>query len=93
MVTNGGDNEGLFRAGFMESGAVKAATSITTLQPTFDFIASEVGCTPGSAGVLDCIRDVSTDALKAAMDKTPTIFSYGVRRAAPSAYGILSGVV
>ncbi|KAH9889049.1 carotenoid ester lipase precursor [Cubamyces lactineus] len=77
MVTNGGDNEGLFRAGFMESGTVRPATNITTLQPTFDFIASEVGCTPGSAGVLDCVRDVSTDALKAAMDKTPTIFTYG----------------
>ena len=78
MVANGGDGEGLLRAGWMDSGTVKSASSVTTLQPTFDFIASEVGCTPGSAGVLDCIRGVSTEALSAAMDKTPTIFTYGV---------------
>ncbi|KAI0657904.1 carotenoid ester lipase precursor [Cubamyces menziesii] len=77
MVANGGDSEGLFRAGWMDSGTVKSASSVTTLQPTFDSIASEVGCTPGSAGVLDCLRGVSTEALSAAMDKTPTIFTYG----------------
>ncbi|KAH9889020.1 carotenoid ester lipase precursor [Cubamyces lactineus] len=76
MVTNGGDNEGLFRAGWMESGTVQPVASITTLQPTFDAIASAVGCTPGSAHVLDCLRTVPADAIKTAMIDQSSVFGY-----------------
>ncbi|KAL7280942.1 hypothetical protein ACG7TL_005891 [Trametes sanguinea] len=75
MVTNGGNTEGLFRAGWMESGAVEAVGSITKLQPTFDFIASEVGCA-SSSDVLSCLRGVPATDLKAAADKTPTVYTY-----------------
>ncbi|KAI0334608.1 carotenoid ester lipase precursor [Cubamyces sp. BRFM 1775] len=76
MVTNGGDNEGLFRAGWMESGTVQPAASIESLQPTFDAIASAVGCTPGSARVLDCLRAAPADAIKTAMDEQSAVFGY-----------------
>ncbi|KAJ8454076.1 hypothetical protein ONZ51_g13237 [Trametes cubensis] len=76
MVTNGGDNEGLFRAAWMESGTVQPAADITSLQPTFDAIASAVGCTLGSARVLDCLRAAPADAIKTAMDEQSAVFGY-----------------
>ncbi|CDO68162.1 hypothetical protein BN946_scf184938.g14 [Trametes cinnabarina] len=75
MVTNGGNDEGLFRAGWMQSGAVQAVGNITKLQTTFDFIASEVGCASAS-DVIGCLREVPADDLKAAGDKTPTVYTY-----------------
>nr|VWP00041.1 Putative peptide synthase/polyketide synthase [Ganoderma boninense] len=45
MITNGGDTEGLFRAGWMESGSAPPTGSILKLQPTFDYIVLETGST------------------------------------------------
>ncbi|KAH9910401.1 carotenoid ester lipase precursor [Epithele typhae] len=64
MVTNGGDTEGLFRAGWMESGSALPTDDFENLQPTFDFIVSETGCAE---------RKI---AISAAMDKTPTFLSF-----------------
>ncbi|KAI0628174.1 Alpha/Beta hydrolase protein [Trametes polyzona] len=75
MMTNNGDTEGLFRAAWMESGTVLPTRSIRDLQPTFDFISSEVGCA-SSRGVLKCLRGVAAESLAAAIDKTPTAVTF-----------------
>ncbi|KAM5544446.1 hypothetical protein V8D89_002106 [Ganoderma adspersum] len=75
MITNGGDTEGLFRAGWMESGSALPSGNFSKLQPTFDFIVSETGCA-SAFDALECLRDASADAITAAMDKTPTFLSF-----------------
>ena len=80
MITNGGDTEGLFRAGWMESGSALPSGNFSKLQPTFDFIVSETGCASAS-DALECLRGVPAGAITAAMDKTPTFLSFQVREA------------
>ncbi|KAI0628178.1 carotenoid ester lipase precursor [Trametes polyzona] len=75
MTANNGDTEGLFRAAWMESGSVLPTRSIRELQPTFDFISSEVGCA-SAKDVLDCLRGVPAESLIAAIDKTQSDFTY-----------------
>ncbi|KAI1784678.1 carotenoid ester lipase precursor [Ganoderma leucocontextum] len=75
MISNGGDTEGLFRAGWMESGSALPTGDFSKLQPTFDFIASETGCA-SAADALECLRGVPAEAITAAMDKTPTFLSF-----------------
>ncbi|KAI0628200.1 carotenoid ester lipase precursor [Trametes polyzona] len=75
MLTNGGNTEGLFRAGWMESGSALPAGDFSKLQPTFDFIASEVGCA-SARDVLQCLRGVPADAITAAMNQTPTFLGF-----------------
>lgn len=77
MLTNGGDNEGLFRAGFMQSGSPIPVGDITHGQPYYDSIVEGTGCS-GASDTLQCLRGVSYDSLKAAVDATPSIFSYQV---------------
>ena len=71
MITNGGDTEGLFRAGWMESGSAISAGDITEAQPTFDFIVSETGCS-NATDRIQCLREVSAESISVAMDKTPS---------------------
>ncbi|KAN0124160.1 Alpha/Beta hydrolase fold, partial [Lactarius tabidus] len=75
MVTNGGDTEGLFRAAFMESGSPIPTSDITAGQPYYDFLVESTGCS-GSSDTLACLRAAPYDELKAAMDSTPSVFSY-----------------
>ncbi|TBU61508.1 carotenoid ester lipase precursor [Dichomitus squalens] len=75
MITNGGNTEGLFRAGWMESGSALPTGDFSKLQPTFDLIVSETGCSSAS-DVLGCLREVSAEAMSAAMDKTPAFLSF-----------------
>ncbi|KAI0628199.1 carotenoid ester lipase precursor [Trametes polyzona] len=75
MLTNGGNTEGLFRAAWMESGSAFPSGDITKVQPTFDFITSQVGCA-SAYDVLGCLRKVPTAVFKAAMDQTPTVISF-----------------
>ncbi|RPD58747.1 carotenoid ester lipase precursor [Lentinus tigrinus ALCF2SS1-7] len=70
FFTNGGDSEGLFRAGIMSSGSAVPSGDITEVQGTYDFIVDQVGC-KGTPDTLACLRTVSTDSLLAAADKTP----------------------
>ncbi|KAJ7777805.1 carotenoid ester lipase precursor [Mycena olivaceomarginata] len=63
MLANGGNTEGLFRAGFMQSG------SPMPVGPT--------GCS-GASDTLECLRTVPFATLKAAQDNTPFIFAYQV---------------
>ncbi|KAF9068600.1 carotenoid ester lipase precursor [Rhodocollybia butyracea] len=75
MVTNGGDTEGLFRAGFMQSGSPIPVGDITEGQTYYDEIVEATGCS-GSSDTLDCLREVDYTKLKAAVDATPGIFAY-----------------
>ncbi|TFK87018.1 carotenoid ester lipase precursor [Polyporus arcularius HHB13444] len=75
MVTNGGNTEGLFRAGWMESGSALPTRDFSKLQPTFDLIVSETGCA-SARDRLACLRGVPAEAIAAAMDKTPTFLSF-----------------
>lgn len=77
MLTNGGNNEGLFRGGFMESGSPIPTGDITHGQPDYDTIVAETGCS-GTPDTLACLRTVPYEDLKAAINKSPGIFSYHV---------------
>ncbi|EIW58852.1 carotenoid ester lipase [Trametes versicolor FP-101664 SS1] len=75
MLTNGGNTEGLFRAGWMESGSISPAGNVSKIQPNFDFIASETGCAD-EIDILECLREVPASVIQAAMDKTATFLSF-----------------
>ncbi|EGN97919.1 hypothetical protein SERLA73DRAFT_109200 [Serpula lacrymans var. lacrymans S7.3] len=75
MVTNGGNTEGLFRGGFMESGSPIPVGDITHGQPYYDAIVNQTGCSTAS-DTLDCLRGVPYDTLMDAVNNSPFIFSY-----------------
>lgn len=77
MLAFDGNSEGLFRAGWMESGAASPIGNVSKIQPTFDFIASETGCA-SALDILECLREVPAEAIQAAMDQTPTFLSFTV---------------
>ncbi|KAJ7464059.1 carotenoid ester lipase precursor [Mycena latifolia] len=75
MLTNNGDNEGLFRGAFMESGSPIPVGPIEHGQKYYDAIVQQTGCS-GSADTLACLRTVPYAKLKAAQDASPFIFAY-----------------
>ncbi|KAK7025565.1 hypothetical protein VNI00_015918 [Paramarasmius palmivorus] len=75
MLANGGDTEGLFRAGFMQSGSPIPVGDIANGQKYYDAIVTETGCS-GSADTLQCLREVPYQKLKAAINNSPGIFAY-----------------
>jgi acetylcholinesterase len=75
MVANGGNPEGLFRAAFMQSGSPTAVGDISHGQQYYDFLVDHTNCS-GSSDTLACLRAAPYDKLKAAMDGTPSFFSY-----------------
>ncbi|KAH9175632.1 Alpha/Beta hydrolase protein [Lactarius sanguifluus] len=75
MLANGGNNEGLFRAAFMQSGAPMSIGDITHGQQYYDFLVERTGCT-SSSDTLACLRAAPYEELKAAMDSTPSVNSY-----------------
>ena len=83
MVTNGGDTEGLFRGAFMESGAVLPNGDISLAQQDYDNLVRAAGCA-GADDTLACLRQVPFPVLKAAVNTSPTFFSYRVRRDSPN---------
>ena len=78
MLTNGGNPEGLFRAGIMSSGSLVPTGDITDLQGTYDLVVDQVGCS-GPSDTLACLRTVSSDSLLVAANMTPSLTSFGVR--------------
>ncbi|PPQ78726.1 hypothetical protein CVT25_010729 [Psilocybe cyanescens] len=70
MLANGGNTEGLFRGGFMQS-----VGDITKGQKYYDALVKETGCT-GSSDTLACLRTIPYASLKAAINKSPGIFAY-----------------
>jgi carboxylesterase type B len=77
LVTNGGDNEGLFRAAIMDSGAPLYVGDITHGQPSYDFIVAQTGCS-GAHDTLECLREAPFESLMRATNSTPNMFSYQV---------------
>ena len=77
IVANGGDTQNLFRAAFMESGSPSPNGDITDGQPQYDALVSATNCT-GASDTLSCLRAAPFDAIKAAMDASPSIASYEV---------------
>lgn len=77
MIMNGGDPEGLFHAGFMQSGSVFPTGDITMGQADQDDILEQTDCL-GAEDVLQCLRGVEFSVLKAAMDKSRPVTSYSV---------------
>ncbi|KDR82547.1 hypothetical protein GALMADRAFT_57728 [Galerina marginata CBS 339.88] len=75
MLVNGGNTEGLFRAAFMQSGAPIPVGDMSNGQKYYDALVAETQCT-GSSDTLACLRSVPYAALKAAINKSPGIFSY-----------------
>ncbi|KAI0645330.1 carotenoid ester lipase precursor [Trametes meyenii] len=75
MLTNDGDNEGLFRAGFLESGAPGPYGDILELQNTYDQIVNDAGCS-NTKDSLECLRSISANVLRAAMNKSPSFVDY-----------------
>ncbi|KAH9175630.1 carotenoid ester lipase precursor [Lactarius sanguifluus] len=75
MLANGGNTEGLFRAAFMQSGSPTPVGDITNGQQYYDFLVARTNCT-GSPDTLVCLRAAPYEALQAAMDSTPALFSY-----------------
>ncbi|TFY79845.1 hypothetical protein EWM64_g4166 [Hericium alpestre] len=77
MVTNGGDVEGLFRAGVMDAGSPIPVGDISHGQQYYDTLVQQTGCSNAS-DTLECLRQAPYDQLKAAMDQTPAITSYKI---------------
>ncbi|VDC01022.1 unnamed protein product [Peniophora sp. CBMAI 1063] len=78
MLTNGGDNEGLFRAAFMSSGGPIPAGYIEDTQPRWDAFATNAGCGDflGNASLFDCLRALPLEAIRAAQDLSGSMFGY-----------------
>lgn len=78
MLAFGGQTNGLFRAGFMMSGAPIPVGDITKGQKYYDAVVADTGC--GKANdTLACLRTVPYQRLKDAINKSPSMFSYQVR--------------
>ncbi|KAI0044198.1 carotenoid ester lipase precursor [Auriscalpium vulgare] len=75
LLTNGGNTDGLFRAAFMQSGSPIPVGDISHGQPYYDDLVFRTGCN-GTSDTLQCLRQVPYNTLKAAMDKSPSIFAY-----------------
>ncbi|KAJ3759223.1 carotenoid ester lipase precursor [Lentinula raphanica] len=75
MVANGGDTEGLFRAGFMQSGSPIPVGDITHGQKYYDAMVEATGCS-GSNDTLNCMRGVEYPLIKAAVANASSIISY-----------------
>ncbi|KAH9030332.1 carotenoid ester lipase precursor [Lactarius pseudohatsudake] len=75
MLANGGNTEGLFRAAFMQSGSPTPVGDITNGQKYYDSLVASTNCT-GSPDTLVCLRAAPYEALQAAMDSTPSLFSF-----------------
>ncbi|RDX42833.1 carotenoid ester lipase precursor [Lentinus brumalis] len=75
MLTNGGNTEGLFRAGVMHSGSPLPTGDTELQQSAYDSIVEQVGCA-NSTDTLQCLREVPASALLAAAGTFPGTSSY-----------------
>ncbi|KAF9441554.1 alpha/beta-hydrolase [Macrolepiota fuliginosa MF-IS2] len=74
MLAHDGNNSGLFRGVFSQSGAPLPVGDITNGQDHFDDLAEKAGC-GGEADKLLCLRTVSLKDIRAAVDATDSFFS------------------
>ena len=77
MITNGGNNEGLFRGAVMQSGGPIPVGDIEHGQQYYDFMVEETGCAKHK-DPLECLRRVPYATYKKAMDRSPNMFAYQV---------------
>lgn len=77
MIANGADNEGLFRGGFMESGAPIPYGDIEQGQWSYDLLVENTGC-KNATDSLQCLREAPYEVLKTAMNASPSILSFKV---------------
>ena len=77
MLTNNGDQEGLFRGAIMQSGAPIPVGDIEHGQGYYDFMVDRTGCS-NATNTLDCLRNVPYSTFKKAMDDSPNFFAYQV---------------
>nr|GAT47596.1 predicted protein [Mycena chlorophos] len=75
MIANNGNNEGLFRGGFMESGSPIPVGPLENGQKYYDEIVDYVGCSSAS-DTLECLRTVPYATLLDAQNASPFIFDY-----------------
>ncbi|KAH9167333.1 carotenoid ester lipase precursor [Lactarius sanguifluus] len=75
MLTNNGNNEGLFRGAIMQSGGPIPVGDIENGQRYYDFMVEKTGCSKAS-NTLDCLRKVPYNTYKRAMDDSPNFFAY-----------------
>ncbi|KAH9073429.1 carotenoid ester lipase precursor [Lactarius deliciosus] len=104
MITNNGNNEGLFRGAIMQSGGPIPVGDIENGQRYYDFMVEKTGCSKAS-DTLDCLRKVPYNTYKKAMDDSPSFFAYqglvlawlprvdGVFLKEPTQYSVLRGNV
>ena len=83
MLANGGNTEGLFRGAFMQSGSPIPVGDIENGQSDYDTLVAKTGCS-SAKDTLQCLRNVPFATLKKAVDTSPGIFAYQVRRALPA---------
>ena len=79
MLTNDGNTEDLFHGAFMQSGAPIPVGDISHGQAEYDALVNKTSC-GGEQDTLACLRDVAFDVLMNAVDSSPSIVSYKVRR-------------
>ena len=77
MVTNQGDNEGLFRGAVMQSGGPIPVGDTEHGQQYYDAMVEKTGC-QSSPDTLECLRKVPYATYKKAMDASPNMFAYQV---------------
>ncbi|EGN93858.1 hypothetical protein SERLA73DRAFT_126278 [Serpula lacrymans var. lacrymans S7.3] len=75
MITNGGDNEGLFRGAYMNSGSQLPVSGMKGGQPYYDTMVKDTGCS-NSSDTLQCLREAPYGTLKSAIDNVPTFYDY-----------------
>ncbi|KAF8971835.1 carotenoid ester lipase [Flammula alnicola] len=75
MLAYGGNSSDLFRGAFMQSGAPIPVGNLTGGQVYYDSLVNQTDCT-NSTDTLSCLRSVTYDTLKTAVDNTPNYFSY-----------------
>ena len=78
MITNGGNNEGLFHGAVMQSGGPIPVGDIEHGQKYYNFMVDRTGC-GNHNNTLECLRRVPYSTYKKAMDESPNMFSYQVR--------------
>ncbi|KII88128.1 hypothetical protein PLICRDRAFT_140103 [Plicaturopsis crispa FD-325 SS-3] len=75
IVTNDGDNAGLFRGAVLQSGFAWPTTDIEVGQSVYDGLVASTNCT-AARSTLDCLRAAPYDALMRAVNATPADFGY-----------------
>lgn len=78
MVANNGNNDGLFRGAFMQSGSPIPVGDIVEGQKHFDAFVSATGCSD-AWDKLECLRGVPYANYSAALNASPGSNTYQVR--------------